>query len=246
MPIEPASNSGDGVEQDPSTGLGVTGDQVRRPEAGQRRHAVRIGIIDRGGREAAGRDHPVDPAVAHQDLGDRDQAAAAGAGDAALRVRAHQRHDRPTLGPLEIAGQREDHRGLSGERSIAVPDAAVVEPAEPAADRLHPPVVDGLLADREDQPGRQLLVARRDRVFEGRLGHPLLRMPAGRSPPQLGGRDPVPALELRPEEVAEQVMEAVPGPLRVERDEEQVAPLDPIEVAATVVAIQHVVTERPG
>ena len=64
----------------------------------------------------------------------------------------------------------------------------------------------------------------RYRVPDRLVGRPVITMPGVRAAVQRRGQARLPPLELHPEQPGEQVVEAVPPALVVERDEEQVAP----------------------
>ena len=94
--------------------------------------------------------------------------------------------------------------------------------------------------------GRQVDVARGERVPNGRLGIPRPVVPVARpqvQPAHVGG--PL-VVEVGAQHVGEQVVVPVPLAVRVERDDEQVLPLQRLQRRPSARPAGHRVAQRPG
>ena len=99
---------------------------------------------------------------------------------------------------------------------------------------------------RLDDPGRPLVVATGERVSEGVVGQLVLLVPVGGGAVQRGGPGGVLACQSGPQQVGEQVVVAPPPALAVERQQEQVRPLDGLQQQLAVTAPEDRVAQRPG
>ena len=97
-----------------------------------------------------------------------------------------------------------------------------------------------------DELGRRALVAGGDGMADGLGDLPLTSQPRRRAPVQLGRRPGLLDLQPRAQEVGEQRVVAVPAPVAVERDDEQVAAIELGEADAGPLAADHRVAQRPG
>ena len=93
------------------------------------------------------------------------------------------------------------------------------KPAHPAEELPQPPAPDELKVPLDQQPGHHLCVAGSGGVLDRLLHEPVCATPGGRTAAQLA-RGLAPELELQ--NLAEQMVVAIPLPARVERDQEHV------------------------
>jgi hypothetical protein len=104
---------------------------------------------------------------------------------------------------------------LAGQR----PEPSLDRPVIPALEEPRGPVLG-------DELRRLLAVAGRDRVPDRAVGVAVRQEPASRAPVQLRDHGRLGALQLASQELAEEVVVAVPLAALVQRDQEQVRPLD--------------------
>ena len=84
------------------------------------------------------------------------------------------------------------------------------------------------------------------RVPDRLVGRPVITMPGVRAAVQRRGQPRLAPLELHPEQLGEQVVEAVPPALVVERDQEQVAPRQRVEHRGRALLLQHGIAQGAG
>jgi hypothetical protein len=104
---------------------------------------------------------------------------------------------------------------------VAVDQAPVLEPAEPAAHGLHPPAGVGGEGQGGDQPGDPVGVPGRLAVVDGQLGQALGLVPVGGPPVELGHPPGLAPLQLGQEQLPEQLVVAVPAVAAVHLDQRQ-------------------------
>ena len=97
-----------------------------------------------------------------------------------------------------------------------------------------------------DQPGGLGVGARGDRMGDGLAGHLVIAMPGVRPAVQGRGRARLPPLELDPQQLGEQRVEAVPPALVIQGDKEEVAGRQRGEHRSGVLLLQYRIAQRAG
>jgi hypothetical protein len=128
---------------------------------------------------------------------------------------------RPPLGGGGAATQRLQLRPEHGQMRVTVDQAPVLEPAEPAAHRLHPPAGVGGEGQGDDQAGDPVGVPGGLAVVDGQLGQALGLIPVGGPPVELGHPLGLAPLQLGQEQLPEQLVVAVPAVAAVHLDQRQ-------------------------
>ena len=124
---------------------------------------------------------------------------------------------------LPLSGQRQ-HPRLDQEQMHVAVQYLVGEPPQPGQHGVVPARVGVADPGALDQLGGLGVSPGCYRVLDRLVGRPVITMPAVRAAVQRRGQARLAPLELHPEQLREQVVEAVPPALIIERDEEQVAP----------------------
>ena len=148
--------------------------------------------------------------------------------------------------PLGLGGPRREHaEPCSGDRQRGVPPQLVLaEPPQPLLQGLHAAVVVQRQRERIDQAGDGVRLARRVPVDDRRLGQVVVDAPRHRPPVQRAHDLGLAALELVPQQLAEQVVVAIPLAPPVERDQEAVGALERLERVRRPRRLEHRVTQR--
>ena len=97
-----------------------------------------------------------------------------------------------------------------------------------------------------DQLGGLGVGARGDRMGDGLAGHLVIAMPGVRPAVQGRGRARLPPLELDPQQLGEQRVEAVPPALVIQGDKEEVAGRQRGEHRSGVLLLQYRIAQRAG
>jgi hypothetical protein len=111
---------------------------------------------------------------------------------------------------------------VHGDRRIALDQVPGLEPLHPAQDGVHPAARPDGLHDAEDQLRDPVAVAGGLGVVDGQLGQLVVFAPGGRAGVEPPGQPGLAALQLGPEQLAEQVVVAVPAVVPVERHQEEI------------------------
>jgi hypothetical protein len=119
-----------------------------------------------------------------------------------------------------------------------------VEQVEPTLDDRGPAAVVDLLRDRAQDAGRVIDVPGRMSVEERRLGVEVRLVPGGRAAVQHRQQVRLLLGEVPLQELAEEMVVPVPAAMVVELDEEQVLPLDLLQLRSRALAAQHSIAER--
>ena len=223
--------------------LRIPGDLAGEAQRGQGSHAEGIAVRDAVDGQPGVDEHLVDAATGEQDAVDRHHPEI----DIVHRIVGHGRSRvGPAFGAHGVPFEREDEGRVCRQARHPATRLPFIEPAEPATDGLRPARIQRRLAELERELRRPRLVAAGHGVFEGGLRLPVHFMPAAGPAAEVHGEVRVAALDLGAEEVAQQMVEAEPPALAVERDEEQVRPLQPIQGGAGPLAIQERVAQAPA
>ena len=137
-------------------------------------------------------------------------------------------------------GPRAEHRQRRVRRQLVL----VLEPRQPALDGGEAAALVGGVRRDPDELDHTAAVTCGMRVLDRCLDVAALDVPVGGAIAQPAGQSRLPPLELVLEHVAEEMVEAIPAPLVVERDDEQVRPFVALELERGVRALQHVIAER--
>jgi hypothetical protein len=151
----------------------------------------------------------------------------------------------PPLGGGRVAAECLDPGPQHGHRGILLDQPAVVEPVEPALDGGQPTAaVDGN-GDLLHASGDQVGIAGINRIVDRGLGQAMALAPVGRPESQLAHQLGLGALQLLTQQLLEQVMVAVPLPLAVQGDDEQVGALKRCKDRCRPAGIKDRVAQRP-
>ena len=153
------------------------------------------------------------------------------------------------VGPA-LGRDRRTDQGLEpgpehGHLRVASEQALVLEPAEPAADRVNPPGAVGRHGQLPDQPGDPIGVPGSLGVVDRGLGQPIGFTPSRRPPVQLGDQTRLTPLQLGDQQLMEQVMVAIPPTLAVKGDQQQVGRLQRLQDLGGSGGVQDRVAQRP-
>ena len=200
-------------------------DERERPERapfGLQLHADR-GVVE----------HPIRPVrhgdgTSHRDERDRRRSGPAGGRRVGERIPAASRHRDPAVCLEGIADEGEPEAGQGRGRRVAL-ERVAVEPVEPATLGGEPPAPEDRQRELLEEDGRAIEVARLEDVAERLLEVPVRLAPVRRPELELRPEARLAPLELVLEHRPEERVVAVPLALVVERDEEQVGPLDRAE-----------------
>ena len=149
------------------------------------------------------------------------------------------------LDGVEVAG---DHEQVSGEDTEhrAAPDGVLGQRRQPAEQHGILPVTSDLRHRQLDEVGRPVEVPRSQCMPDRLLGQVVRLVPAAGPLVQLRSQVGLLGEQARPQHLGEQMVVAIPLPLVVQGDEEEVRPLQGHEHVAPVVAAGHGITQRPG
>ena len=136
----------------------------------------------------------------------------------------------PTVGLLGTTARGEDAAALNCDGRVSVEALVHVEEIEPALDDSGPATVMDLLRDGAQDAGLVIDVAGRVGVDERGLRVEVRLVPGSRAPVQHRHQVGLLLVELTLQEVAEEMVVPVPAAVVVEPDEEQVRPLDLLEL----------------
>ena len=151
----------------------------------------------------------------------------------------------PPLGRGGVAAQRLHPGPQHGHRGILLDQPVVVEPVEPSLDGGQPTAAvdgDGCLLDAS---GDQVGIAGVHGVADRGLGQPVVLAPSGRPAGELAHQLGLVALQLPTQQLPEQRMVAVPLPLAIQRDDQQVGPLQRLKHRGRAGGVQDRVAQRP-
>ena len=149
----------------------------------------------------------------------------------------------PAVCFVDPPAQRVDQTALEGELGVALEKLGVVETREPAFDGGGATLDVSRQSNGGHDPRHVCDVSRGLRVLERRLVIPLRLVPGGGATVQNRLEPGVVLGELAPQQVPEQVVIAVPDPLAVERDEEEIRTLDLLEFERRALVPEHGVAE---
>ena len=150
----------------------------------------------------------------------------------------------PPLGVRRAALHGVNPPAQCGDGGVVLKCGASSEPCEPGFDPLAAPVVVDGERDRGQDPRGPLDVAGRLGMVERALEVAAGLEPVGRSLVEHGDELGLVLLELSAEHVAEESVVAVVAALRVDADEEEVRPLDRVELDRGTPAVEDRVAER--
>ena len=125
-------------------------------------------------------------------------------------------------------------------------NSAVLEPLEPPANGVDPPPCIGRNRHGGDQPGGPVGVTCGLGMVDGQLRQPVGLAPGGRPDVQLGDQLGLAPVQLGPQQLAEQVVIAVPLAAAVQRNQQQVRPLQALKSSVRPPGVQDRVAQRPG
>ena len=137
----------------------------------------------------------------------------------------------PALGICGPARQRADPGTDNGECGVS-PQLVIAEPSEPLLQGLHPAVVVDRQGKGVDQAGDGVRLTRSVPVDDRRLVEVVGDAPRHRPTVEFGHHVRLAALELGAQQLAEQVVVAIPLASSVERHHEAVPALERLEYAA--------------
>ena len=148
----------------------------------------------------------------------------------------------PPLGLCRPPRQRADPGSVDGERGVPR-QLVVAEPAEPLLQGLHPAVVVERQRKGVDQAGDGVRLAGSVPVDDRRLRQVVGDAPGHRATVERGHHVRLAALELVPQQLAEQVVVAIPLAAPVERHHEAVRTLERLERVCRPRRLEHGVAE---
>ncbi len=149
----------------------------------------------------------------------------------------------PALGRLGPTPQRVQKRAEHRDHGIAFEQGGLVELQEPALGRGDAAAAVERESIGGDETGHDIHVTCGRCIVDRGLGELVGGTPRGCATIQLDGQTRLGAIELRPQQVLEQVVIPVPPPVMVERDDEHVRALERLEHPRRVAPLQHRVAE---
>ena len=150
----------------------------------------------------------------------------------------------PALGLRGPPGQHADPGSVDGERRVAH-QVVVAEPPEPLLQGLHAAVVVERQRERVDQAGDGVGLAGGVPVDDRRFGQVVGDAPGHRPAVELGHDVRLAALELVAQQLAEQVVVAIPLAAPVERHDEAVRALERLERLRPTRVVWSTASQRP-
>jgi hypothetical protein len=145
----------------------------------------------------------------------------------------------PTLGGDGVADQRVDPGADDRHRGILLDQPVVVEPVEPLLDRGQPAAAVDRDGDLLDAPGDQVGIVGVHRVADRGLVQPMVRAPLGRATGEQAHLLRLIALQLPTEQLPEQGVIAVPLPLAIQRNDQQVGPFQRLQSLGRAAGAEH-------
>ena len=152
----------------------------------------------------------------------------------------------PVLGRCRVPQQGLHLRTEDGDLGVLLDQPALREPVEPAAGGVDPAFGVGPLRQTGDEPGDPIGIVCGLGMIDRRLRHAMTLEPVRRPNVQLGNQRRLRSPELGGEQLAEEVVVAIPLPTRVERDEQEVRRLQRLEDLGRSRGTEHRVAHRRG
>ena len=153
---------------------------------------------------------------------------------------------RPAFGPGRPAEQGEDQRPVHGHGRVPLDQLPLLEPLHPSQDRVHATARPHGLHHLHDQPRDVVAVAGLLRVVNGQLTKAVGLEPGGRPKVEPGHDLRFTSPQLGAQQIPEQVVIAVPLVPPVQRDQQQVGPLEGHQHRARPCGAEHRVAQRPA